>query len=352
MPSSRPRIKRIKLERPEAGQDYEEAGGEEAASFHEQAEVGQSTRDSKRSRSADLVGKRALDQCDSGASSPCASLPTADSSPAHFDRSCSERRKRLAANARERKRMNLLNKAFNSLRRRLRDAENKSKYDVLVQAIEYIQALSGICAAFDKQPPAASVASKESPAQAESPSSVMMTMLNDGDARQRGSRHQPATPSSQVGAIEPHCNPASTALAFIASPRARPAIPLDKPIDMSVLCDHAHHCSPTASQPPQPAHEFNSDSSFSCSCSTPTPNHTLYQHDQLYETAPWRAIHVSPAHTHPVSPLPMLAYNAGQVQNFVTSPTTTTRSSDSPTCEHSFHQHPIQSHCCEPMLNL
>lgn len=62
-----------------------------------------------------------------------------------------ERRKRLAANARERKRMHLLNKAYDALRRRLVDAENKSKYDVLVQAKEYIQALAQICENFDKQ---------------------------------------------------------------------------------------------------------------------------------------------------------------------------------------------------------
>lgn len=61
-----------------------------------------------------------------------------------------DRRKRLAANARERKRMHLLNKAYDELRLRLVDAENKSKYDVLVQAKEYIQALATICEKFDK----------------------------------------------------------------------------------------------------------------------------------------------------------------------------------------------------------
>lgn len=64
-----------------------------------------------------------------------------------------DRRKRLAANARERKRMHLLNKAYDQLRRRLVDAENKSKYDVLVQAKEYIQALATICETFDQQHP-------------------------------------------------------------------------------------------------------------------------------------------------------------------------------------------------------
>lgn len=47
--------------------------------------------------------------------------------------------------------MHLLNKAYDELRRRLADAENKSKYDVLVQAKEYIQALATICEKFDKQ---------------------------------------------------------------------------------------------------------------------------------------------------------------------------------------------------------
>lgn len=40
--------------------------------------------------------------------------------------------------------MHLLNQAYDQLRRRLRDAENKSKYDVLVQAKEYIQALAAL----------------------------------------------------------------------------------------------------------------------------------------------------------------------------------------------------------------
>lgn len=57
----------------------------------------------------------------------------------------------MAANARERKRMHLLNKAYDQLRLRLIDAENKSKYDVLVQATEYIQALATIRDNFDKQ---------------------------------------------------------------------------------------------------------------------------------------------------------------------------------------------------------
>jgi hypothetical protein len=56
-----------------------------------------------------------------------------------------DKRKRAAANARERKRMHLLNKAYDRLRKRLADAENKSKFDVLVQAKEYIQALTKIC---------------------------------------------------------------------------------------------------------------------------------------------------------------------------------------------------------------
>jgi len=47
--------------------------------------------------------------------------------------------------------MHLLNKAYDELRSRLVDAENKSKYDVLVQAKEYIQALAKICQNFDKQ---------------------------------------------------------------------------------------------------------------------------------------------------------------------------------------------------------
>lgn len=64
-----------------------------------------------------------------------------------------DKRKRLAANARERKRMHLLNKAYDQLRRRLVDADNKSKYDVLIQAKEYIQALAKICDNFDKQHP-------------------------------------------------------------------------------------------------------------------------------------------------------------------------------------------------------
>lgn len=64
-----------------------------------------------------------------------------------------DRRKRLAANARERKRMHLLNQAYDELRRRLVDAQNKSKYDVLVQAKEYIQALATICEKFDQQNP-------------------------------------------------------------------------------------------------------------------------------------------------------------------------------------------------------
>lgn len=64
-----------------------------------------------------------------------------------------DRRKRLAANARERKRMHLLNRAYDELRQRLVDAENKSKYDVLVQAKEYIQALATICERFDQQHP-------------------------------------------------------------------------------------------------------------------------------------------------------------------------------------------------------
>jgi hypothetical protein len=64
-----------------------------------------------------------------------------------------DKRKRIAANARERKRMHLLNKAYDKLRKRLVDAENKSKYDVLVQAKEYIQALTRICENFDKNHP-------------------------------------------------------------------------------------------------------------------------------------------------------------------------------------------------------
>lgn len=56
-----------------------------------------------------------------------------------------DRRKRLAANARERKRMHLLNEAYNMLRLRLKDAQNTSKYDILVQAKEYIQALTLKC---------------------------------------------------------------------------------------------------------------------------------------------------------------------------------------------------------------
>lgn len=40
--------------------------------------------------------------------------------------------------------MHLLNKAYDQLRQRLADAENKSKYDVLVQAKEYIEALARI----------------------------------------------------------------------------------------------------------------------------------------------------------------------------------------------------------------
>lgn len=64
-----------------------------------------------------------------------------------------DKRKRLAANARERKRMNLLNKAYDELRKRLIDADNKSKYDVLVQAKEYIQALAKICTDFDRKHP-------------------------------------------------------------------------------------------------------------------------------------------------------------------------------------------------------
>lgn len=59
-------------------------------------------------------------------------------------KSADDRRKRLAANLRERKRMNLLNSAYDLLRHRLIDANNKSKYDVLVQAKEYIQALAAI----------------------------------------------------------------------------------------------------------------------------------------------------------------------------------------------------------------
>lgn len=64
-----------------------------------------------------------------------------------------DKRKRLAANARERKRMHLLNRAYDELRLRLVDAQNKSKYDVLVQAKEYIQALATICEKFDEQHP-------------------------------------------------------------------------------------------------------------------------------------------------------------------------------------------------------
>lgn len=66
-------------------------------------------------------------------------------------KSVTDRRKRLAANARERKRMHLLNQAYDRLRKRLVDAENKSKYDVLVQAKEYIQALAAICEKMDKK---------------------------------------------------------------------------------------------------------------------------------------------------------------------------------------------------------
>lgn len=47
--------------------------------------------------------------------------------------------------------MHLLNKAYDELRQRLIDADNKSKYDVLVQAKEYIQALASICDKFDQQ---------------------------------------------------------------------------------------------------------------------------------------------------------------------------------------------------------
>lgn len=47
--------------------------------------------------------------------------------------------------------MHLLNKAYDELRQRLVDADNKSKYDVLVQAKEYIQALACICERFDRQ---------------------------------------------------------------------------------------------------------------------------------------------------------------------------------------------------------
>lgn len=68
-----------------------------------------------------------------------------------FNRSVTDRRKRLAANARERKRMNLLNQAYDRLRKRLKDAENKSKYDVLVQAKEYITILASICDKMDKE---------------------------------------------------------------------------------------------------------------------------------------------------------------------------------------------------------
>ena len=67
--------------------------------------------------------------------------------------SAADKRKRIAANARERKRMHLLNAAYNTLRSKLADAQNKSKYDVLVQAKEYIQALAAICDNFDRQNP-------------------------------------------------------------------------------------------------------------------------------------------------------------------------------------------------------
>lgn len=49
--------------------------------------------------------------------------------------------------------MHLLNKAYDQLRKRLVDAENKSKYDVLVQAKEYIKALATICEKFDQKHP-------------------------------------------------------------------------------------------------------------------------------------------------------------------------------------------------------
>lgn len=49
--------------------------------------------------------------------------------------------------------MHLLNRAYDELRQRLVDAENKSKYDVLVQAKEYIQALAALCENFDREHP-------------------------------------------------------------------------------------------------------------------------------------------------------------------------------------------------------
>lgn len=45
----------------------------------------------------------------------------------------------------------MLNKAYDELRKKLVDADNKSKYDVLVQAKEYILALTTICKRFDEQ---------------------------------------------------------------------------------------------------------------------------------------------------------------------------------------------------------
>lgn len=57
------------------------------------------------------------------------------------------KRKRLAANARERKRMHLLNKAFEDLRIRLGDRDDvkrMSKWDILCQAHDYIRHLTKI----------------------------------------------------------------------------------------------------------------------------------------------------------------------------------------------------------------
>lgn len=155
----------------------------------------------------------------SSCSSSASSLASSSQMPAHPVEGTTsggrgaapvERRKRLAANARERKRMHLLNEAYDQLRQRLNDAHNKSKYDVLVQAKEYIRELAGLLGA--------------------SPTPLLMT----SDAVQR--RTEVDTPTTTTIKLEQDVFEHNKTVHF-----GRDSPGQESPSDLSLTTYHNHH---------------------------------------------------------------------------------------------------------------
>lgn len=182
-----------------------------------------------------------------------------------------DRRKRLAANARERKRMNLLNEAYDQLRRRLNDAENKSKYDVLVQAKEYIQALARICADFDRANP-------------DHPTLTGAILPRAGTARATAkvsaTGGQPEPEEARAGRANNKRQPARTRLNR-PQPRARPQhLTIAAPIGPAPLATFESPSSPSDCLSPVSLPDSIGSSAGSCCSSQHNPFYDHQGHQQ------------------------------------------------------------------------